>query len=728
MSRFPVPPEDQPLDQRVLETFDDIRAQLGLGHVPEIFRAMSLNPAVLRGTWENYKATVLAGRVPTGLKMLMGQAIAYLMGCSPAAITDAPSNAANTNGYALRSGLNARERQMLDFALQVATEPDTLTDEDFEALRKLGLWDDEIFELTATAGIYLTLTNFGLTTFGRSGGVTGTARSTTTMPKVIKPPEKSVAQDAAQASEATLAGRMSTVVEIGLALMSTPTFSEIFQVLSDQAKWVLDFTQVSVSLLEAGGATYRLHTLVADCSDISCEPTVSPFIHFAATEGLPGAALSADRPIITSDLARHPQASPRLEMPLTQAGIRSEMVLPLRVGERTFGTLNFAARTVDAYHADDLRVGRVLALQLSAALDAARLYGQIEEERSTLVSVIQGAVEGILMIDRGGIVLVVNPVMQSILEREPAALIGLPMDQALADTQLQQLFHRTLQTSDTATADITLADGRVFQATANTVFTQYEEIIGYVAILHDVSTLKALTRMKSEFVATVSHDLKTPITAMKLSAGLLGRAGTLNDMQTQLVERVNRSADRMLALVSNLLDLGKIEAGMNVTRVPCNLATLAEEVIEEQRPIVESKQQSIVFESPTIPLIVDGDAARLKQVIANFTSNAIKYTPNGGRITIAVRAKGDQIELTVSDTGYGISAKDLPSIFDKFYRVDNEQTNEIEGSGLGLAITRSIIEQQGGQIWVESQLGQGSTFGFRLAAHTEMHTEMALAS
>ncbi len=717
MPRFPVPPDDTPADLRVREIFDEIRMYLGLSYTPEIFRAMSLNPAVLRGAWENYKATILAGRVPTGLKTLIGQAIAYLLGCPSAAVND---TADSSDRATLRASLNTRERQMLDFALQCATEPDTLQESDFDELRAAGLWDDEIFELTATAGVYMTLANFGLSIFGRvsaPSGLRGTAPLKTGLIDI--PGGAPAAGQLTRTNETTISARMSTVVEIGLSLMALPTFSEIFQMLSDQAKWVLDFTQVSLSLLEGGGATYRLHTLIADCSDITCEPTVSPFVHFNATEGLSGAAIISNQPLLIADLTRQTKNSPRLEAPLIEAGIRSEMILPLRIGERTFGTLNFAARPVNAYREDDLRIGRVLALQLSAALDAARLYGQIEDERSTLLAVIQSAVEGVLMIDGGAQIILANPAVESILGVPLDDLIGQSIESAITLGTLRVLLETALETQQPCKDEIVLADGRVFEASANPVLTPSGDPIGFVTVLHDVTTLKSLSRMKSEFVATVSHDLKTPITAMKLSAGLFGRAGALTAMQTSLLDRINRSADRMLALVSDLLDLGKIEAGMTIVRAPCNLSAIAYEVVEEQRPIAESKNQTLRFEASGA-FQVDGDAARLKQVIANFTSNAIKYTPNAGQITVAVHLNADQVEVTVMDTGLGIPAKDLPNIFDKFYRVDTEDRQDIEGTGLGLAITRSIIEQHDGHIWVDSQVSKGSTFGFRLAAKPHM--------
>ncbi len=727
MLRFSIPPDDGTVDPRVQEIFESIRANLGLAYTPLIFRALSLNPAVLSSTWDHYRASVLQGRIPTSLKSLIGQAIAYMMGCPAATLNDSSKH---IESYTIRGSLNARERQMLDFALQAATEPETLEDADFDALRGIGLWDDEIFELTATAGIYMNLVNFGLSVgLGIAAKTPGATRKVDSELQRLSRDELLAMAEQFTSNEPSVSARLSTVVETGLALMAAPSFSEIFQTLGDQAKWVVDFDQISLSLLEGENATYRLHTLIADCSDLTCEPTISPFIRFNATEGLPGSAMTTGRPILTSDLARHSQASPQIELPLTGIGMRSAMILPLRIGERTFGTLNFISRRSDAYQSDDLWIGQALALQLSAALDAARLLAQIDDERSTLSAIIQSTVDGLLMVNSSGTVILANPAIQAILNLSPAQIIGSSLDQAITQPALLHLFEQTVGDLNMQrhTAEITLSDRRIFEVSIDPVLTHFGETIGYMALLHDVTTLKSLSQLKSDFVSNVSHDLKTPITTLMLSAGMFDRVGPLNDMQKSLLTRVNNAADRMLSLVTDLLDLTKIEAGINLNLAPCDLSQAVSEVIESQRPLAEAKQQTIVMKVEPDLSSVLGDTERLKQVIANFVSNAIKYTPDNGQITVAASRALDQVQVTVSDTGYGIPAKDLPNIFDKFYRVEAEHTRKTEGTGLGLAITRSIIDQHGGHVWVESQPGQGSTFGFRLKAQPEL-VLMPLAS
>ncbi|MEP7286702.1 MAG: ATP-binding protein, partial [Chloroflexota bacterium] len=428
-----------------------------------------------------------------------------------------------------------------------------------------------------------------------------------------------------------------------------------------------------------------------------------------------GVALSVDRAIITADLALHPQASPRLELALAQEGFRSEMVLPLRIADHRFGTLNFISKRSDTYQADDLRIGLVLALQLSTALEAARLYAQIDEERSMLVAILQSTTDGVLVVNSALNVAVANPPVAELLGIDLDSLLGAELAAVVTNAKLIELFEQVLQGSAVRDAELSLSEDRTFHLNITPVTSNFGEVLGYVAVFHDVTTLKSLDQMKTDFVATVSHDLKNPISIIKLSAAVLSKSAPLNAKQAETLDRIERASDRMLSLINDLLDLGRIEAGMGLLSLPCDLKQIAQEVIDEQNSLVEAKHLAFEFVAPDVLPAVNGDAPRLKQVIANFVSNAIKYTPDNGQVTLALQHVNASVELTITDSGYGIAAKDLPYIFDKFYRVYAEHTKQIEGTGLGLAITRSIIEQHRGQVWVTSQLGQGSTFGFRLA-------------
>jgi signal transduction histidine kinase len=231
---------------------------------------------------------------------------------------------------------------------------------------------------------------------------------------------------------------------------------------------------------------------------------------------------------------------------------------------------------------------------------------------------------------------------------------------------------------------------------------------------------------KTEFVSFVSHELKQPMTSMRGYTDLLaqGAAGGLNDMQQSFLDTIRSNVDRMNSLVSSLLDISRIESG----RIRINLAEVSvEQIVEDAlrtiRGQIEAKQQPLVVEiTPDLPL-VKGDRERLVQVLTNLVSNAYKYTPEGGQITVRAQrwsnGKGGAerdgfVMCSVTDTGIGMSQEDQERLFTKYFRSDDPSVRSEVGTGLGLVITKSLVELQGGEIWVESQLGQGSTFAFTI--------------
>jgi signal transduction histidine kinase len=282
--------------------------------------------------------------------------------------------------------------------------------------------------------------------------------------------------------------------------------------------------------------------------------------------------------------------------------------------------------------------------------------------------------------------------------------------------------------------EVPLADGRTTQASLVRVGTSFGEQIGWAAVFRDISVLKELEQMKNEFVNTVSHDLKNPISTILLAAGLLKRLGPLAKEQERMHDRIVDTAHYMSELVSDLLDLGRITTGLEMIFEPVNMILLVEEVVDTLTAQIEEKKHQINLALPESAYVL-GNFARLKQVLLNLVSNAIKYTPEMGKITITLTtvepdslqensqaaleipnktAYESLVVVKVQDTGMGIPAADLPHVFDRFFRVRSEETEHISGTGLGLAIAKGIVEAHDGRIWVESEEGQGSTFVFYL--------------
>lgn len=232
--------------------------------------------------------------------------------------------------------------------------------------------------------------------------------------------------------------------------------------------------------------------------------------------------------------------------------------------------------------------------------------------------------------------------------------------------------------------------------------------VGLVLTMQDITQIKELDRVKSDFVSAVSHDLRSPLTAILGYVELLERVGTLNETQQEFVKRVHISVQNITNLINELLDLGRIEAGFDAQREFFSLENLVLLTIEEHREAADAKSQALMVEvDPGLPDIF-ASPTRMQQVLSNLIGNAIKYTQPNGWIRISAQPEDEQLILQVQDNGPGILVSEQPYIFDRFYRASN--TEEASGTGLGLAIVKSIVENHQGRIWVDSLPGRGATF------------------
>jgi two-component system NtrC family sensor kinase len=275
------------------------------------------------------------------------------------------------------------------------------------------------------------------------------------------------------------------------------------------------------------------------------------------------------------------------------------------------------------------------------------------------------------------------------------------------NADLLQLLEVAPDAHDSHKGEVSLEDGRTLYATLTAI-----PEIGQAIIMQDITHLKALDQMKSDFVSTVSHDLRTPLSSIKDYVQMLDRAGDLNERQRLFVGRITKGVDHLAALINNLLDLSSIE--MEQELVPVNLSDLATQVITEYQDQATRKRQKLICHGNGQQAVVIGSEVRLKQVLNNLIDNAVKYTPEAGQISTLVQIDHKQVLFKVEDDGPGISPSDLPFVFDKFFRGTHENVAETTGAGLGLSICKSVIEKYQGHIWAESQPGQGSRFTFSL--------------
>jgi PAS domain S-box-containing protein len=521
--------------------------------------------------------------------------------------------------------------------------------------------------------------------------------------------------------------RMANLAHLLTVLLRSPIPSDQFQALAEHTGHVIAHDFLAICLVDPIRQGYRVHSLSGSAGG------AIPNRLFTFEEGIAGHVIQNRQPCLIANLSEEPNATPDFEGICLRLGLNSALVAPLSQGNKALGTLYLAARETNAFNTDDLAVATLLASGLSGALENARVYQLLADERSMFEAILRSTQDGVLMANVRGRILMANPAVAKMLGQEEAELTGRYLHQAVDNQALKELF----DSGRAGVVEVPLADGRITQASLVPATTGFGEQVGWAAVLRDITLLKELEQMKNEFVSTVSHDLKNPIGAMMMAADLLPRAGSLNDEQEDLRQRLLQTADYMKELVNDLLDLGRIQAGLGLDHQAVDLVEVVQEVIETLKPQAEAANHQLIADL-TPAAAVMGDAGRLKQVVLNLVGNAIKYTPVGGRIHVAVSLTtgrelsgpadlapvpdGHLTLLKVRDTGLGIPPLDRPHVFEKFYRVHSAETADISGTGLGLSIAQSIVEAHHGRIWVESKEGQGSTFTFYLPAAEDSWT------
>jgi two-component system NtrC family sensor kinase len=382
--------------------------------------------------------------------------------------------------------------------------------------------------------------------------------------------------------------------------------------------------------------------------------------------------------------------------------VRSLLYVPLRVRGKTIGVLGVDNRKAGrSLTGEDRTVMVAMADYAAIAIDNAQLYQTSEAERGKLETVLTQTESGVIVLDPENRVVLINRAARQIYHVD-GDVMGRSLAEVVEDPRLLALAR--LGGDDPRREELEIPDGRIFNAQRTHI-----TYVGQAIVMHDITHLKDLDRIKSEFVTTVSHDLRSPLTAILGYVELIERAGTVNDQQREFIRRVRLSVDHMTRLVADLLDLGRIEAGLDTTLEVTPLSVLARYALDGLRSSAEMKQQKITTALPDDLPMVRGDPYRLRQMIGNLLENAVKYTPAGGEIAINAVVEGDQVILRVSDSGPGIPAADQPYIFDKFFRASNVP-EDTGGTGLGLSIVKSIVDSHQGRIWVDSQLGKGTTF------------------
>ena len=368
-------------------------------------------------------------------------------------------------------------------------------------------------------------------------------------------------------------------------------------------------------------------------------------------------------------------------------------------------------RPLAAEHEGD----ELAALARSLNRTAARLQETINSltvERNRSAAVLGSMVEGVAVIGADERVAFCNRAFCHSVGVDAGSCTGRPLLEIVRQSDVVTLVRQALATRNTLSSEVTFGSGRPRSFGLTLAPVEAAGASGVVLVLHDISELRRLERVRQDFVANVSHEFKTPLTAIQgFAETLLG--GALEDVQNsrRFLEIIRDHAGRLGRLTDDLLKLSQIEAGkLELDFRPVAVGDLIESCVETARLKAAQKQLTLEVDCPEALPAIRGDSNRLREVLQNLLDNAVQYTPAGGRLTVrAARADG-QVVVSVNDTGIGIPKADQERIFERFYRVDAARSREVGGTGLGLSIARHLVEAHGGRITVESEVGRGSTF------------------
>jgi two-component system phosphate regulon sensor histidine kinase PhoR len=491
-------------------------------------------------------------------------------------------------------------------------------------------------------------------------------------------------------------GELETLVKLGRDITSTLDLNKVLNNVAIAAVELTGAEESSLLLLDETGKELYMR------AGHNFEEGFASTLRLPIEDTLAGQVVQSGKPLVIND---------ELKKIKTSYLIRALIYVPLRVKEHIIGVLGVDNRKRQIpFSEHDALLMSVLADYAAIAIENARLYQLSEAERNKFEATFTNIEDGVMILDEDGHILFVNQALQTAFGLKKEDMLGKAAREAISHPDLRTLLGRSSQDALNY-HEINFDDERVFNA-------QYTPIpgVGSAITLQDISYLKVLDRMKNDFVHTVSHDLRSPLTAILGYTELVGRTGELNEQQLEFLQRIQSSVQNITILINDLLDLGRLEAGFDTRREVVKLDGILRYTLDNHQPQIVEKSLDLSVEiSKNLPPL-RGNPIRLRQMLDNLVGNAIKYTPKRGKVTVAIQVKDHQVILKVADSGPGIPASEQLHIFDKFFRASNIP-DDIPGSGLGLTIVKSIVDSHQGRIWVESTEGQGSTFFVVLPAY-----------
>lgn len=483
---------------------------------------------------------------------------------------------------------------------------------------------------------------------------------------------------------------LETLTRLGRSVNSSLNLDEVLKTIVDSAVEVTGAEEGSLLLLDEDSGELYMRA-----SKNFNDEFVNTF-RLPIQDSLAGNVLRTGNPVILDE--NTPQKIK------TSYLVQSLIYVPLALKGHVLGILGVDNRHRRfTFKSKDLALLTTMAEYAVVAIENARLYEAMQTEHKKLDTIINRIEDGVMVLDQDNRVLLINRSAQRALELAEKPNQGTSVKALMLDPELQAMIFRG-EVSISNRTELVTHDEHIYSAQLTPIPN-----VGMAVTLHDITYLKKLDRIKSDFVNTVSHDLRSPLTAILGYVDLIERAGEVNETQKEFINRVQGSVQSITTLVNDLLNLGRIETGFDTRKELVDLNIVIDQAIDDMYQELTTRDQKIEVEKPDhIPQIF-ASPVQIRQMLDNLLNNACKYSPNESTIQVMIHVESKQLIIQVKDEGYGIPAVDLPFIFDKFYRSGNV-SSEVPGTGLGLAIVKTIVDNHEGRIWVDSNLGKGTTF------------------
>jgi PAS domain S-box-containing protein len=393
--------------------------------------------------------------------------------------------------------------------------------------------------------------------------------------------------------------------------------------------------------------------------------------------------------------------------------LEAVIAVPLIAHQTRHGVLWLAFQSTHAFDEAERTFLSILAGQAAIAIANARSFEEARRRREWLAAILASTPDPVLVADHALCLQLANPAAQDMFGISGDEAIGEQLEDVVLVPEIVALLQDDNGAESSKMVEYTADNGRTYSPSISEVRTENGEMTGWVLVLRDISHFKRLNDNMSEFLSTVSHDMRSPLTFMKGYLDMLGMIGDLNEKQQEFADKIAVGVVQMSDMVEKILEAGKLDpvtGNYELSREPSDVHEIVQKMRVGLAEPAKKKSLDVVYNvSDDIP-VLNVDRAMLSSAFTNLVENAVKYTPEGGTVKVSVFVNSDELIFKVADNGYGIKPEDQEKLFQRNVRIRRKEWKRIKGSGLGLFIVKNVAQRHGGDAWVESEVGEGSTF------------------